>query len=481
LTQHDPLRCSFLTMQTASTRDDPGYAADTEGDIDLLRRRLLGGWLPSAGLALVAASIGALLALVIYWSNPPETFMRVQFSFPGIEAGKNPDGSAFMAEGLRAPDVVAAALKGSGLPLDDKAQAAWRNSLNVVGLVPPQYQKKEADATRNTYFPDEYLIACNYSDRGGRDIRVRERFLHALFSAYRDRFRRTYSELPFQFGTVFASLQSADYYEYELLLNQDLRDIRQFLAKMRESAVTFRSPTTQLSFADLETQTAYFERIKLNQALGLIQSTGMTKDRKVALIKMDYYLRLLNEEERRDREEESLVRNLMDRLDQRSQSYVMTASSQIDPTRSTGPVVDRQLLESLLKTDAYNFLVRKALEAGTRARQTTARKEELSERFKRMEAFSKAEIPNQTELRQQVDQALTELKVDYQRLTDAIRQTYSDYAEQASGGGLRISVPPTTKSVWRPFLLCSALGAGLGLGIGVGLSLLGVFERRRAV
>jgi hypothetical protein len=195
----------------------------------------------------------------------------------------------------------------------------------------------------------------------------------------------------------------------------------------------------------------------------------------MAMVKMDYYLRTLEDQEQKAVAEEKVVDDLLEKTQERSQNYVLGVKSLASQQRPEAPVLDQGLIDSLLANDAENFLVHQALTAGLLVQRIRADKAQLLERRKSMELFLKSDIEGQSAVAAQVQHSLADLEVSYKRLISNIRQTQSDFARQRFADAIQISMQPTTGSRYRPLEIAGAIGGILGLAGGIGLSLLGIF------
>ncbi len=439
--------------------------------------RLRQGLPRTIGLGLIGLALGALGYIVAYPANTTRTTSRVVFSFPGFERGQYPDKSKFQAEDLIAPDIVDKALGRIGLTSSSDIQGDIRSSLTVEGIIPTAVVT-ERDRMRNAgqnpppYVPDEYRLTLALKRKFALSSAQRERLLHEIVMAYRERFTKNFVELPQSFGSAFQTLKSADFFEYEIVLNDEISKVQTFLAQQAELAKSFRSPTTNLTYADLISQTQLFTQIQLNAALGMIRINGISQDRAMAMVKMDYYLRMLDERELKAQEEAKVVTDLLEKTQQRAQNYVLGIKSAAQ-TKTDNTVVDQGLLDSLLANDANNFLVRRALEAGLAVKRLQAEKATLAERRKNMESFVHSGSNAQASDTQKLTATLGKLEQDYNNLMQNIRATHTDYARQLFADAARESMEPHTESYYRSVAETAAMLGAIGIALGLGLSLVG--------
>jgi len=456
---------------------------DSGGGIDLFEiyRRLSRGFPQTAGFAALGLAIGL---TVFLFSSPflaTTTSMRVTFAFNAYAKGEYPDHSKFQPDDIRAPDVILEALKLQGLNVTDDFQGKIRAALTIEGLIPANVIKERdrlraAGQTLAPFLPDEYLVTLTLPRKEPISNRQREILLNKIVSIYEEKFQRTYAEVPLAFGNVFDALRSADFSEYELVFGDEIQNLQAFLHQELDQAKTFRSSTTNLSFSDLITQTELFSQIHLYETLGIIRQNGLSRNRGIALLKMDYYLRTLEDREHKAIEDEKVVDNLLTQSQERSQNYVLGIKSQATQQRAESPVLDQGLIDSLLANDSANFLVHQALDSGLKVKSLQAAKAQLLERRKDMEQFLNRSSEDQTALYAQVQKSLAALEISYNMLIQNIRSTQSDFARQQFSDAIRISMQPITGRIYKPLLVAGGIGGFIGLALGVGLSLLEIYK-----
>jgi hypothetical protein len=461
-----------------------GAQSDFNNDdsIDLrdLFFRLTRGLFQIFGFALLGLAIAAGISLLLSRVQPTSTNTRVVFSFPGFERGEYPDHSKFQPDDLRAPTVISEALQRAGLDTSSDFQSKIRSALSIEGIVPPNIVKERdrlraAGQTPPAYVPDEYVVSLSLNPAATFSNAQRERLLKEIVSVYRENFYRTYGQSPLAFGTAFETLKTADLAEYELVFNSDIDNIRDYLQQQADRAKSFRSPTTNLSFRDLLEQTELFSQIQLNEVLAIVHQNGLSRNRATAILKMNYHLRLIEENEQKALEEEKLVRDLLDQVQTRSQNYVLGVKSQANQSRADAPVLDQGLIDSIVANDSYNFLVRRALDAGLNVKRIQAEKKRLIDQRDNMKSFLSETPVDQSAIIAQATTALKNLESAYNTLITNIRKTHADFSQQEYSNAIRISNDVRTAGVLRPMAISGLVGAFLGFALGAGLSLLGVY------
>jgi len=470
--------------------DSTSKTPDDSIDLSEMLARLRRGVPASIGLALIGFTTGLLITLVLSLAGTAVTSERITFSFSGFERGTYPNGSKFQPDDLRSPDIVNEAIRRLDLGEDPKLASKLRGALGITGIVSPNIIKERdrlraAGQNPPAYVPDEYEISLSLRRAFPIDTRQRELLLAELVNVYLEKFRRTYVQLPPEFGNAFNSLKNADFAEYEMVLTREMQSLASFLeqkintdvnGQQRSSAIQanaakrFRSPTNNLSFEDLLKETELFTQLRLNDVLGRIYIYGLSKDRKYALVKMDYHLRTLEDQEQRLKQEESVVTDLLARTQERAQNYVLATKSQ--PQQGNQPMLDQGFIDTLLANDAYNFLVRRALEAGLAVKRLQANKALLTERRQRIESFIKSEAGDQATAIASTQTSLSALESTYQELLSKVRVVLEDYARQEYADAIRVTMQATTSSLVKSILFGGIIGLVAGCLFGAGLSLL---------
>ena len=418
------------------------------------------------------------------------TNTRVVFSFTGFEKGEYPDKSKFSPDDLRAPDNIAEALKRKGLATSEETQTQVRAALTVEAIIPDSIIKERdklraAGQTPRLYVPDEYTLTLTLPRKFPMSPREREVLLSEIVTVFQENFTRTYVAMPLNFGKAFESLLDADYSDYELVLQQEAKNINQLLIGLTGQigdeqisigtmSRSFRSPRTQLTFSDLLKQNQLFMQIRLNETLGLIRQYGISKDRSLALMKMDFHIKSLIDDENKAIEEEKVVQALLKQTQERAQNYVLGVKSQNGPQRADATVVDQGLLDSLLANDAYNFLIRKSLASSLATRSIQAEKIIMLDQKARLATFTTENLEERIATIAQFNKSLDALKKVYNRLINDIQLTYTDYQKQQFGDAVRISMQTKTQSFYRSLAMAGIAGLGIGGALGLGLALLGL-------
>lgn len=442
--------------------------------------RVLAKALPQIiAFGLLGAVVGATLFLLGFPGQTVTTSTRVVFAFDGLSQGEYPDRSKFLPEDLISPFIIKDALDKQFPQSSPELQATIRSALSIEGIVPAEVirQRDRIRALGQVpprYVPDEYILSLTLPRHSPLDFHQRALLLQAIVNAYRDNFIRTYATLPLAFGNVFETLRSADFFEYELILNEEIRKIESYLTTQIAKSKSFRSQSTNLSFSDLLSQTELFSHIELNDLLGLINHFGLTRDRQTALMDIDYYLQNLAESETKALGEEQVIKDLLSQAQAHAQDYVLGVKSQAAQAKTETPIIDQGLIDSLLANDSYNLLVRRALDAGIKVKEVQAERARLLERRKAIENVDRGRSQAQSDAISAVQHSLGALEASYKRLIDQIRITEGDYIRQQYSDCVRASDQVSSPGLIKPLLEAFLFGTFLGSILGIALYLLGI-------
>lgn len=445
-------------------------------DISEFGRRLKRGIFVSVGLGMIGLGIGVLLTLVNNFRAPVSTSIRVALAFPSLEKGLYPDGSKFQATDMLAPDLVSLALKKAGIEgKGSDVTSVVRGAINVVPIIPAGVAK-ERDRQRaagqkpDFLVPDEYELTLVLP----KSVMISEaectRLLNELVEAFHDKFQRTYSDLPSDYGNAFTFLKDADFPDFEFILTAEVKNLSQFIESKAIAAKTFRSQSTGLSFQDLLKQISIFEAVRLNNILAPLSENAISVNPRAALRKVEYEINILSQKENLRKEEESIVTSLLARTQERAQNYVVASKSQ--PAPGSQPLLDQGFIDSLLANDSYNFLVRKALDAGLALKSVQA---ELAKQ-KSLQARLVKTYGNSTAGLDQVTlnaarSEIASIEKYYIEIMTKARGCLQDYARQEHANVIRLTMQPQAKSIYAGVVIAAIAGWLAGVSIGLGLSL----------
>lgn len=430
-------------------------------------------------LALVL--IGAAIAPVVYLSTSPfsteTSSIRIVFSFPGFEAGEYPDHSKFQMDDLRSGRYLAGALARQHLNLSAKDTDDISNGLLVAPVIPPEISA-EHERLRNSnvgimpYSPNEFIVSINLPRSFPLSAKQREQLLLDIVDSYKTNFQQTYADAPPTFGDAFKVLAGQDIFNYEYLLNKEFQTMIDFLDTRTKDAPIFRSRTTGLTFGDLARRTHELVESKVYFIFAQIRKLGYTDNPDGSLRQLQYHISIYKQLALEASDEETFVNGLLAKDQEREQSYVLGIKSQAVQQKQEAPIVDKNLVDSLLANDSFNFLVRTDLDIGIRQRQLQRQVDILDQRYEWVAEAAKEPTSDHEREVNAVKDELRSLEPFYLKFVSDIRNEAMDYAQQRFADAIKITDYPRSESLARRIILICAIGAALGCLLGTGLSLL---------
>jgi hypothetical protein len=470
-------------MNTDSKLDFNSQAHNSNEELIYIKKTIIKLFksLPRAiGFACLGIFISTSIFLIYNNFTYISTDARVVFSFKGSSNSVYPDQSKFSAQDLIDLDIINNALQIEEFKTSEDFQNIIKKSIYVEGIIPIEKVKARDRllATGQNVPPliaDEYRLSLNLKRNFPLSFDQRKRLLNSIINSFRVKFEKTYAKPPISLGNLSASLLTADYDDFERILADNSSRIESYLADLVKDAGTFRSGKTKLSFGDLINENKNFNQIYRNKTLGLIHEGNLARDRMSALIKMDYQLYELSNLEKHQIEEEKTTREFLNEAASYNSKYILGIKSDLtnQPTVTT-PVLDKGLIDSLLANDTYSLLIKKALDASLKVKNTQVEETIINENRKRMYAALKSNTDIDKELVNKAALSMKELINAYEKLVLDIRDTYSDYASREFSDAIRLSAPVETESIWRSLLIAALVGLGMGGALGMGLSLLDI-------
>ena len=421
------------------------------------------------------ALMGFLVALIYSMFTIPsmvQTNGSLTFTYPSFEKGLYPDGSKFRMENITDPNIIEKALQDTGLVGKGYTVKRIQQALVVYpdipgSIVAAQDESWEKGQKPESFLPNKYKISLNLP-LPGLSSRQKEKLLQSIMDNYLDKFQKMYVEyVP---GSAEELLQPAnyDYFEMEMILNHELQSLINFTNKRQQSSNGFRSPQTQLTFADLSKRAAMINEVDVNAATSLVYLYGLSKDPAKLLDKMNYMILKLEEEEQKKAEEEKVVISRLDKAKERNQDYLMEQSG--TPNGQTDQQADlnnqQDLVRSLVENDIYNFLLSKTMAAGLIAREVTVEKQQMIQRKERFIFLSakRAELSETSllEVQKSADIAFQTVIEKYRLLYQDVVKTNSDFAKIELAHAVQIREPAVTQKWQLKMFIIAMLGAVAG-------------------
>ncbi len=237
----------------------------------------------------------------------------VEFTFSGVEDGKDPAGNEFdAAKQLTSPVVLKNALESLGYDADTLSVDDLRDNISVKGIVPEDaidklLAYKSVFDTGNSnalnavqamlnvsYHPTRYIIRfdpTNIGVSGDEGVQV----LNAVLDAYKRYFYETYGYNK-ALGTAVLAVDYHDY-DYERAIevfDNSLESAQRYVNTLaNEDSTGFRSVATGYSFTDLANALGTLRSEDLGWISSYVTVNNVTKDRDMLLTNYEYRIETL--------------------------------------------------------------------------------------------------------------------------------------------------------------------------------------------
>lgn len=259
----------------------------------------LGKSLPRITLfVVVAVVISAIICGTIFIGTREKNAQGViDFAYEGVEQGLDPMGGVFNSESIKAPSVLAAAVKSLNYDVDI---TKLRNSITISGVTPKDVMDQIAIikeiATKDPtalqqldqlkYYPNRYIVTINDFDSLGLSSNEANALLDQIFVQYKAYFKETFGQIslvssalkPIDFSTTESEGFKYDYMEIYDILRTELNNYINYFTEMETSAKQFRSSSTMLGFGDLKELLTQIRDVDLSNLENLIVTKGISKD-----------------------------------------------------------------------------------------------------------------------------------------------------------------------------------------------------------
>ncbi len=252
--------------------------------------------------AFITGGIGFLLG-----SSAATAQAMVEFTFEGIEVGKDPAGNEFDVSKIKAPIVIENALDELQLPDDEVTVDSIRDNIKINSITPTDAIDKMAaynsvleignnsalNAVQEmldvSVYPTRFIItldlkAANIDKEDGTIV------LDAILDSYKKYFYETYGYNKALGSAVLA----IDYHDYDYeraieVFDSTLESAQKYVSNLsKQDSTAFRSIATGYSFSDLSSAIGTLRTEDLGWINSYVTINNVTKDRELLLINYQY-------------------------------------------------------------------------------------------------------------------------------------------------------------------------------------------------
>ena len=359
----------------------------------------------------------------------------INFSFDGIDEGKDPSGGIFDVTKLKSTVVINEALEELGWSNRDVEEI--RSGLKIEGIIPDSVKQQIAvintvaeDAAEYyttiedlNYFPSQYTVTLRRC-KGMNGDETRE-LLDAILIAYRKYFMDSYGGMTaLGFATEVLDVSAYDYMQASDMLGNEIDIIEDYVNAKAEEAPNFRANCTGLSFSDLASSISTLRRLDLSNFISFIQTNNLSKD---AGVQIDYYNYQIKQYNLDIHELQTQRSNVERTIENYEKNPVIVMSNQETVT------------ETAQTDEYYNELLQQKLDLN---KQISELNTALNEVYDMVNALNASEQSLNEEDYAYADALLENLVSTLQEWCSLVQETTEEYFEaELYANAYRISIP----------------------------------------
>lgn len=395
---------------------------------------------------LVSILVGGLIAGASMFftttsSNPVRAV--VSFNYKGIEKGKNPDGTVFDWNTLKAPRIIEEALEECNM--DPELLEPVRRGMVIEGKMPEDaYQRLNtyrnvlensttgqlaaANAMLDvSWFSTQYNLELNYKEAELRRTEAVQ-LLNAMLEAYRRYFYEKYGYNE----ALGIALSAMDYRDYDYaeavdMFRSSLKQLNRYVTSLaNDDSTRFRSSETGYTFADLKTAINTVSDLDLDLISSYLSVNNITKDKVRLQAYYEYRIENLERQQITDKENLAAVEAAFDSYEK---DQVIIFSDSVANTETT------------VSSEEYDKLINRRISAQASLSETN---ESISYYKQRLQTLKKTTIANSEDKVERIEKDLEKVNKKVNDLIELVEKTADDYYENVSlVNSYRVLVPAT--------------------------------------
>lgn len=396
---------------------------------------------------LVAIIVGGLIAGVsVFFRTTSMTPVHaiVSFTHKGIEKGKNPDGTDFDPNTLKAPQIIESALQQCNMELE--LLEPVRRGIQIEGIIPENaYQRMNTyknvyETSTNgqlaaaqamldvSWVSTQYNITFNYKESKLRRADAVQ-ILNAMLDAYRDYYFEQYGYNE----ALGNNLAGMDYTEYDYaqavdMFRTELKTLNRYVNNLSTDDTTrFRSSVTGYTFADLKAEISSVQTLDLDLISSYLNVNNVSKDKERLQTYYEYRIENLELQQTTDKETLAAIENAFDAYEK---DQVIIFSDSIANTEST------------VASDEYDKLINRKISAQAALSETN---QDIAYYKQRLATLKKSAAGGKDKA-ERIEKDLAKLNDKVLKLIDIVNDTADDYYRNVSlANAYNILVPATSE------------------------------------
>lgn len=398
-------------------------------------------------IALILTGVGTYIML----PSTQSIVAIIELNYPGVELGKNPDGSQFDIRQLKSPYVIENALKETGLDNSGIKPDQVRTNIDITPIIPNDIAQTAETMIKQgnqyVYYPSEFKISYKVNKAFSYNQGIA--LVETIINEYQKYFYTLYSDIK----TIEKTIGSLDYSAYDYpdiveIISTQITGIQEFMTEKTEEDSNFRSAETGFNFADLNRSYDILKTVDTSKLESLVNTNTLTKDRLKLIKDYEYKVKRMELDRAKKNSEAEEARRLMDQF--KKEDFILIPDSKGNELRTENP-------ESY-----YNILAETAITSSVEA---TNLQHEIDYYNKEIERLVSVAERINTQLIQEADQLIEAIKTKLVDLITVTNQTIEDYYDYKYGTSIR-QVAPAEMVTGMNVMMNMAIALVIGLMAG---------------
>jgi capsular polysaccharide biosynthesis protein len=398
-------------------------------------------------IALILTGVGTYIML----PSTQSIVAIIELNYPGVELGKNPDGTQFDIRQLKSPYVIENALQETGLDNSGIKPDQVRRNIDITPIIPNDIAQTAETMIKQgnqyVYYPSEFKISYKVNKAFSYNQGIA--LVETIINEYQKYFYTLYSDIK----TIEKTIGSLDYSAYDYpdiveIISTQITGIQEFMTEKTEEDSNFRSAETGFNFADLNRSYDILKTVDTSKLESLVNTNTLTKDRLKLIKDYEYKVKRMELDRAKKNSEAEEARRLMDQF--KKEDFILIPDSKGNELRTENP-------ESY-----YNILAETAITSSVEA---TNLQHEIDYYNKEIERLVSVAERINTQLIQEADQLIEAIKTKLVDLITITNQTIEDYYDYKYGTSIR-QVAPAEMVTGMNVMMNMAIALVIGLMAG---------------
>lgn len=386
-------------------------------------------WKFFIAIVTVAAVILAYIYVDVTQSYSSEVIFKYEDSSVSKE-GKTPDGATLDTDEIISPVIISKALDDINVKY---GVDTMRSSLTVTPIT-PTYVTDMKDAKTKVgeeynYYPVQFTV--KYKDKKNSSIDITRDFLDAIMTNYVNYYCEKYINQASVVEIDYdMSAEKHDYLEIAEIMQSNITTVAEKLSSLDQASESYRSPSTGLTFNDLNMQYSHIKNFDLPELFANIYAGQITEDKDLLITKYqnrnDEFLLSATNDSSKAAMTLSLMKSFANANKDVPNSYNYSSdSSNNDNLAINDEVINSKEYNSHEKATYDNLITDYTKYT------VSAKNNSLDAKHCRdiIDIFSKdlASNVNQTKIQSEVEKSIESIKSNYQELCSLTEKTLNDY------------------------------------------------------